>query len=335
MQKTHRPARIIKSTSYGELKEFAAGFADGRLNRLAVFGAPGVGKSECFRQALSNAAELSDWATLSEHATPRSLYQFLFENSQSAIVIDDVDELLKDSATTALLKSALDTGRNCRIAWRALKGREENEDAPPDEFDFRGRCAILANTFRHANPDVAAIYDRCLCIEFSPDSAELHREIESARWFRDSEVIAFVGEHLHLVREPSFRFYVQLAQLRESKLDWQSIGLRLLENQNSREEIVVQKLIDDTSFDQIRGGEAARVSAFIELTKMSRAKYFRIKGELERRRSRSLPSNQRVASAEVPQFGNEHDFVALEVRPLLPRDDEIESKSQTHGAMLN
>lgn len=335
MQKTYRPNRIITCTTYAELKQFAAEFADSRLQNLAIFGEPGVGKTECFRRALADVLPPEEWATLSGHATPRSLYQFLFDHAQAAILIDDVDELLREPATTAMLKSALDTGNKCRIAWRAQRGREDDNDAPPNEFNFGGQCAILANSFRYSNLDVKAIYDRCLCIEFLPEPAELHREIEYGGWFQDAEVIDFVGDHLHMIRQPSFRYYIQLGQLRSSKMDWRSIGLRLLECQNTREEIIVQQLLDDTSFDEMPNSGEARVKAFLQLTDMSRAKYFRVKAELEHRKNRSLSLALRNSIARLSEVDVDDEHCGQKVGPHLFRGVKVGRKPRIRGSLLD
>lgn len=274
------PDRALRCRSYDELRSYTFAFARGELGHIAVLGPPGVGKSECVRRAMAASLSDGEWSTLRGHATPLALFEYLFENANRPIVIDDVDELLGEAASTAMLKSALESGSARRISWRA-RGLVARGDEPPEEFEFSGRCAIIANASRIRSADIEAIYDRCVCIYFEPTASDVHREIAAGGWFTDEEVFSYLGQNLHLVRRPSLRFYLQVQQLRRAGLVWRDMASRMLQEQNSAELIVVQQLINNVAFDQFPQPAAERAEAFRRRTGKSRASYFRIKRELD------------------------------------------------------
>lgn len=278
------PDRVLRCRSYEELRVYALAFARGELCHFAVLGPPGVGKSECVRRAMAAVLREDNWSTLRGHATPLALFEYLYENRGRTIVIDDVDELLSEPAATAMLKTALDTGSARQISWRARRFAGSSSDLPRT-FEFHGRCSIIANASRIRSVDIEAIYDRCVCVNFDPTSSEVHREVARGGWFTDSQVFEHIGQHLHLIRRPSIRFYLQVRELRRANLEWRSMAIRMLEEQNSPELIVVQNFVNGASFDLCEQPEEERAAAFRRLTGKSRATYFRLKQELESRQN--------------------------------------------------
>jgi hypothetical protein len=85
-------------------------------------------------------------------------------------------------------------------------------------------------------------------------------------------VFLFVGEHLHLIAEPSVRTYLVGAQAKRAGLDWKSI---LFESFGLSEVYTAVAKI----MDELRIGEDG-VRAFYEATGMSRATFFRIRAEI-------------------------------------------------------
>ncbi len=187
--------------------------------------AVGVGKSETVTRTLQAIRGASGWTMLKGKHTPLDLYARLYQSRSKPIVLDDLDGLLSDRNTTALLKCVCDTKPVKRVEWgsfhRAFNGRDGHL---PSGFESISRVCMLANDFHTLNANISAVQDRGVLSLFQPDAVELHREIAQAGWFDDEEVFDFIGHHLFLVARPSFRLYVTARNHKRSGLDWR--GLR-------------------------------------------------------------------------------------------------------------
>jgi hypothetical protein len=94
------PTSLIRVETYRELEHYARAFATGHLNLVMLIGAGGLGKSQCFRQALSGAV---GW--INGNASAFGIYRLAYQYRNQPLVLDDVDGLYQDRRGVCLLKS--------------------------------------------------------------------------------------------------------------------------------------------------------------------------------------------------------------------------------------
>jgi hypothetical protein len=260
------PSSALVIRTYAHLEQFARAFADERLNLLILIGAPGLGKSRVLRAALNGLACFIDG-----HTTAFGLYLKLYESRNQTVVIDDVDSLHKDRSAIRLLKSLCQTEIEKTLSWNS-DARTLDRRQVPHEFSTTSRVAIVANEWRSLNLDVAALEDRGHVLCFDPPSLEVH--VQAAKWFWDQAAYDLLGDHLHVIEQPSFRHYVAAAELKHAGLDWKSAVLaRCLEGK----QLLVAQLKADRSY----AFEEDRVRAFVAAGGGSRATYFNIAKRLK------------------------------------------------------
>jgi hypothetical protein len=259
------PATAIRIATYHDLEAFLRGFAEGHLNLLILLGGPGLGKSQKMRQIVG-----SPVCWLEGNASAFGIYRQLWEHRHQPIVLDDLDSLYADRDGIRLLKCLAQTDPVKTVAWHS-EARTLKREAIPRRFRTRSHVAILANRWRTSNADVAALQDRGHVVVFVPTALEVHRE--AARWFWDQEVFDFLGERLHLIRQPSLRHYGAAWELKQAGLDWRSLMLgRCL----SGKLLLVAQLKAHPSY----GNEAARIRAFHAAGGGCRATYFNLARQL-------------------------------------------------------
>ncbi|HEV2971281.1 MAG TPA: UvrB/UvrC motif-containing protein [Pirellulales bacterium] len=243
------------------------------------------------------------WGLIKGKHTPYDLYRKLYEFRRDPLVLDDLDGLLKSSDNTAMLKCVCETKPLKRVEWGSARSPStgSGHGAPPS-FDSISRVCILANEWNSLNRNITALHDRGVLILFRPTALEIHREVGRGGWFADEEIFHFIDNHLYLMTNSSFRFYVTAAKHKESGLDWRSLILRTLESAADPGLILVAKLMADREFDRLSAPEAARERAFKVACGESRATYHRHKKLLLDRRGE-------VDMAEV---------AAIELSPLRP-----------------
>ena len=254
------PPGALVVRDYDKLERYVEAFAKTDLPLLILVSKAGTGKSYAVREAVEGQAL---W--IEGSATAFGIYTSIFENNGAPIVIDDVDELFRDKAAVRLLKCLCQTDPVKRLAWytKAIKGTDV-----PKSYETTSRTMIIANEWLSLNKNVAAVQDRGLLIYFEPDVSTIHAKV--SEWFWDQEIYDFVGHHLNLFPNLSFRNYVNAAQLKESGLDWMDIFAAECGCERS---MLVAELLSDQSFD----GEEQRAEEFQRRGGGSRRTYFNYK----------------------------------------------------------
>ncbi|MFO0838324.1 MAG: hypothetical protein U1D55_07320 [Phycisphaerae bacterium] len=277
--RNHVPASAIRLEQYHQLEEFASKFARGAFNLLAVIGRAGVRKSRTFRNVLE--ASGANYCYLQGHIKPFVLYQQLFLNRDRLLIIDDADTLFADRTCVPLLKGLLETEQTKLVSWYS---QAIDDAAIPRSFTTTSPVAILCNQWTTLNQNMRAVEDRGIFLHFAPSVYAVHKKIGDTAWFDDVEVYEFIGQHLHLITEPSMRYYVKGSELRRAGIsDWRESVLGMFGSHVERMGIV-STLLADVSVNS----EAQRVAKFVELTGQSQATYYRDRERLlEARRARS------------------------------------------------
>ena len=260
MSKSKRlPDYVLRIATYAELAQYAAAFARAHLNLLFLFGHPGLGKSRCVREAIGG-----EVCWIEGNASPFGIYTAAYEHRDQPIVLDDVDGLYRDRNGVRLLKSLCQTEPLKRLSWNSNAVALQQRGIPRD-FTTRSRVVIIANEWKSLNADVAALEDRGHLLHFDPDPLEVHRH--AAGWFGDQEVFDWIGDRLHLVKQPSLRLYTLAAELKPAGLDWQAAVLSRCLTGAALE---VARLKADARF----ATEEDRARAFVEAGHGCRATYF-------------------------------------------------------------
>jgi len=264
MSKSKNPVRSpLRLSSYADLIKYVDAFAEGHLNLLILIGAPGLGKSQILKKALSD-----DVCWIDGHTTAFGMYCRLYEQRDRHVVIDDVDDLHHNPDAVRLLKSLCQSDREKSIAWNSTTRQLDQRGIP---HQFGSRTAIVANDWRCLNLDVEALEDRGHVVQFIPTPLEVH--LQAAEWFDDQEVFDFIGSRLSFLEQPSFRHYVSTAELKRAGLDWRRA---MLSRCLSGKKLIVAQLKADVRFVT----EEERAQAFVAAGHGCRATYFNIARKL-------------------------------------------------------
>jgi hypothetical protein len=259
----NRPHVILRT--YADLGKFTRAFAEGHFNLIVVVGKPGLGKTREFMDTIGTGACIIDG-----NATAYGIYRRLYETRDLPLIIDDVDSLHRDRDAVRLLKTLCQSEPTKTIRWTTGAQGLDRDDIPR-EFTTSSKVAIIANEWRRINVDVAALEDRGHLIFFEPSGLEVHQK--TAGWFSDQEVFDFIGSHLWLIEEPSFRHYVRAAELKEAGLDWKRFVLARCISGKLME---VAQLKADTRY----ASEHDRMQAFVHGGHGCRATYFTLARKL-------------------------------------------------------
>lgn len=311
------PPHALHVTEYDEFRSLVQAFAAGFYQLMTVIGSGGLGKSETVVRMMQEIHRAGGWGLIKGKHTPYDLYRKLYDFRRDPIVLDDLDGLLKSADNTAMLKCVAETKPLKRVEWGSARSscKESGPSAPPS-FDSISRVCILANEWTPLNRNITALHDRGVLILFRPTALEIHKEVGRGGWFTDEEVFRFIGEHLDMMANPSFRFYITATDHKRSGLDWRSLVLRTMESSADPGLILVARLLTDPHFDLLSAPEAAREQAFKEACGESRATYHRHKKALMERRGQVDLAE--IASIELAPYRPDfHTLAMLERREQL------------------
>jgi predicted AAA+ superfamily ATPase len=225
------------------LHEMTKATISGDIRAMIVSGPPGVGKSFGVEQEIEKAC-LFDQLTgkrlraevVKGSATPIGLYQTLYKYSDKncVVVFDDCDAILTDDVALNLLKGALDSGKKRKISWLSESSALRREGIP-DSFEFKGSAIFITNLkfdkmkSQKLRDHLDALQSRCHYLDLTLDTMRdkllrIRQIAKDGVLFADydfapetqDEIIAFMEENQHKVREMSLRMAVKIADLRKS-----------------------------------------------------------------------------------------------------------------------
>ena len=120
---------------YGDLPHYLDMFNKGFIKCVIITGKAGGGKTF---QAKSKVDEL---VTIGGHISAYQLFQKLYENKdREKILFDDIESLLENKDTIALLKQALDTNEPRIISWFTTRPSDI-----PQQFEFNSSVVFCIN----------------------------------------------------------------------------------------------------------------------------------------------------------------------------------------------
>lgn len=171
--------------------------ASDKMHALIVEGPAGWGKTTAVDDAMKSAGVQA--VHLGSYSTPLNLFNFLFQNPDKFVVIDDCAGLFSDQSSMALLKAA---------TWGQSKGRvmkwgSTTNKAAADEFIFHGKLVIICNSFP-STPDAEAIRSRSFPyrIDISVSRAKdlLEKAAVDKNWYPDTKtsqaIVKFLSSRL-------------------------------------------------------------------------------------------------------------------------------------------
>ncbi len=267
--------------------------ARGMANGLAVYGSRGgLGKTRVVLATLKE--EGIEPVTLTGHCTPLAMYTTLYEHPQSVVFLDDCDAMFRILPALGILRSAL---------WEGEKGsRLVNYNSSalkiPSSFRFEGRIIFAVNTLPRQNFAFNAVLSRVDQFELSASNEEVLEMMRllAAQGFEGKltpdecmEVVDFVAEFsatrelsLRLL-EPSFR---KVIYAREEGVDWRQLVASQLHEigKTAAPQVSDSRSYDMECLKQVLEDHpdsiADQETAFRDLTRRSRATFFRLKRSL-------------------------------------------------------
>lgn len=221
------------------LDEMAEAVSTSKVRAMIVSGPPGIGKSYGVERALEKRSMFDDIANekrkfevVKGAMSAIGLYKKLYEHSSKGHVVcfDDCDAILYDDLALNLLKAALDTGKKRMLCWNT-ESRTLMAEGMPNSFEFFGGVIFITNIkfdnvkSKKLQDHLQALQSRCHYLDLTIDSMRDRmlriRQIcgigmlDKYKMPKDTEeeLIQFVFENKHKLREISLRMVLKIADL--------------------------------------------------------------------------------------------------------------------------
>lgn len=146
------------------LKQFITSLVKGGNTCLIVKGEAGIGKSETTMRALNDLGykKGEHYRYLNNYASPKAFFDFLsrsqYLKDPKILVLDDPEEMLKQSKIVGVLKGALWSVDGQRVCNWVNNGKNTS-------FNFTGKIIIIVNRFEEKFNLLNTIRDRSLFYE--------------------------------------------------------------------------------------------------------------------------------------------------------------------------
>jgi hypothetical protein len=226
------------------LTEMAIAVKRGVVKALIVSGPPGVGKSFNIDTVLTKDDLFMDLAGKKKKyefvkggaISALGLYCKLHEykDKGNVVVFDDCDSVLMDEVCLNILKGALDSSEKRWISWNTDSRLLRSEDIP-DRFEFKGSVIFITNLkfdfvkSKRLKEHLAALESRCHYIDLQMDTqrekmlrinqivndSDMLERYEFAEGVKE-EILQFIDDNKHKLRELSLRMVLKIADLYKS-----------------------------------------------------------------------------------------------------------------------
>ncbi len=227
----------------------------GDVRAMIVSGPPGVGKSYGVERVLSRHDVFADVAQdekLKKYEVVKGamsaigLYKKLYEFSakKNILVFDDCDSVLLDDLSLNILKAALDSSAKRTIHWNT-DSRSLQSEGVPNKFEFKGGAIFITNIkfenvrSKKLRDHLEALESRCHYLDLTIDTdrekllrirqvTQDHNLFETNGFefadYEKDEVIDFIDENKHKMRELSLRMVIKVASLKASMPNWKRVA---------------------------------------------------------------------------------------------------------------
>jgi len=198
---------------FNSIQDFLDMVISGSSNAFVVSGMSQIGKTTYIMNYLEEKKnKIENIVLLKGASSPMALYDFLYANKDSIIVIDDCDSVFESEKALNILKAVLDPQEIRKVCWNS------GEAAVP-EFIFTGRIVFISNysffkmrknkNFKH----LIAVINRADYIEIdgTPEQVfEYIKKIES-KLYQNKDIRKFIIEYLsEIIGKYSLRITPQL-----------------------------------------------------------------------------------------------------------------------------
>ena len=223
----------MRVTTFSELHHYMATFAEQEhITLLIVQSRGGLGKTFQIRRAFDG----EKYNLFMGHATPLSIYKNLYFNRNDPTIFDDVDALLDNKTTVALLKQICDTNREKKVAYATTAHQAADV---PQEYTTKTRVVIITNDLKKVGKNLGALHTRGVFIDFDPSNGEVFKTLSS--FAQDKEILSFIGGVYEDLEGFNFRVYEKAVQLKKSGLDWKDYLEREYDTTNYR--LIVEEML--------------------------------------------------------------------------------------------
>jgi len=157
-----------------------------------LYGATGTSKTFLVRSTLDNISE--PYKYLAGHVTPMGYFDWLKENPDGTLVLDDATSLFHNKIGQQLLLASLGSGYGEERA-RVVRYHERNRT---EVVNFTGGLIVISNEQLHDVGSMSAIKSRTRPILWNPSEAQLlalMRDATKNGWNRDQTSVSAVECH--------------------------------------------------------------------------------------------------------------------------------------------
>lgn len=216
----------------------------GKVRSMIVSGPPGVGKSHNVEKVLNvhdTIADIAGEPSMRQYeivkGTMSALHLYLklytYKDPKNIVVFDDCDSVLLDDESLGLLKTALDSTSRRTISWHKAS-RILQEAGIPNSFDFMGGCIFITN-LKFDNVRSKKLRDHLAALESRSHYLDLTIDTDHEKILRikqivgdgmlhkyrlgadvETEIIDFISDNKHRMRELSLRMVIKAAELVKS-----------------------------------------------------------------------------------------------------------------------
>ena len=245
---------------------------------LFIVGEPAIGKSTTIGNVLEELGV--PYINLEAHTTACNLHNQLAANPSSLFVADDTDGLLNDSASIALLKSALDasagTNGTRQISWGTSKNAAKDK-----MVNFTGKVILIANSVPKGK-EYLALKSRFFYYSITLNREEregLLRDAAKSNRFANNEIAIEVAEFLisngdHLdFNQVNLRDLVHGYNIAKNKVtDWKKLLLKMTAKPEPKEVVLRLSKSETTPGTQLK--------EFLKTTQMGERMFWKYRLEL-------------------------------------------------------
>lgn len=186
---------------FEDLEMLAEVVGSRKVNSLIVNGSAGVGKTHTILDTLKKKGlrEGYDYIVMKSKTSPLGLYMNLFLHHDKILVLDDMDDALKNDDCSSILKAALDSYDVREISWSSKKmfntvgvdrktaGTQitearnamlngETDVALPNRFTFNGQIIFISNM--PAEKFDEAVKSRSVCIDLTLTNKQIFKRMK-------------------------------------------------------------------------------------------------------------------------------------------------------------
>jgi len=202
---------IIKT--YKDLQDYFLAFSKGEISLLIIRSEGGLSKSFTAKQVLNGKNALF----FKGHSTPLSIYLRVFKNPEHLICFDDVDSLVHNKVSVALLKQLCEIDDNKLIRYDSTV--KVDGKVVPSHFDSNNKVLLLCNDFRRIGRNIKALLTRGIYIDFRPSITEILKVLSGLSSL-NAEIFNFLEFHAESIKDFNIRLYFKLLELRRGGIDW-------------------------------------------------------------------------------------------------------------------